>query len=81
MPESSGLGVLDGSFDGGRHWREVLSLRNGGEGWSDFGFTTPRQGVAVEAGAPTAPTGVGRESRLFQTRDGGRHWHLVRFSP
>ncbi len=55
MPESSGLGVLDGSFDGGRHWREVLSLRNGGEGWSDFGFTTPRQGVAVEATLPATP--------------------------
>jgi len=61
------------STDGGRHWaRGTLSRDDGGLGWNDFGFTTARQGVAVE-GRPAFG------SALWITRDAGAHWHKVVF--
>lgn len=69
---SSGATWLYVSTDGGRHWRTNLQLDDGGKGWSDFGFTTASQGVAVE-GLPV--TG----SHLYITYDAGRTWHRVTF--
>ena len=69
---ASGASFLYGSFDGARQWRSVLTLFDGGLGWSDFGFTTATQGVAVE-GRPPQP------SRLWMTRDGGHTWSAVAF--
>jgi photosystem II stability/assembly factor-like uncharacterized protein len=69
---SSGATWLYVSSDGGRRWHKALNLDDGGKGWSDFGFTTAEQGVAVE-GAPQ----IG--SHLYMTRNAGGSWHLVRF--
>jgi photosystem II stability/assembly factor-like uncharacterized protein len=69
---SSGATWLDVSGNGGRTWGETLRLFDGGLGWSDFGFTTPRQGVAIE-GTPV------QGSRMFMTWDAGRTWHKIRF--
>ena len=65
---ASGATELYGSFDGARHWHNVLGLDDGGLGWSDFGFTTASQGVAVEG-----------QHKLWMTRDGGHHWSAVTF--
>jgi hypothetical protein len=43
----SGATWLDVSGDGGRTWSTALSFDDGGLGWSDFGFTTPTEGVAI----------------------------------
>jgi hypothetical protein len=60
------------STDGGHHWHSSLSFADGGKGWSDFGFTTAVQGVAVE-GRPA----IG--SHMYITRNGGTSWHRVTF--
>jgi photosystem II stability/assembly factor-like uncharacterized protein len=60
------------STNGGRHWRTSLFLGDGGKGWSDFGFTTPTQGVAIE-GRPSSG------SKMFLTRNTGQTWHKVKF--
>jgi photosystem II stability/assembly factor-like uncharacterized protein len=69
---SSGATWLDVSGNGGRTWDETLRLFDGGLGWSDFGFTTPYQGVAIE-GNPV------QGSRMYMTWDAGRTWHKIRF--
>lgn len=69
---SSGATWLDVSGNGGRTWGETLRLFDGGLGWSDFGFTTPGQGVAIE-GDPVLG------SRMYMTWDAGRTWHQIRF--
>ncbi len=69
---SSAATWLYGSTDGGRHWHDSLTLDDGGKGWSDFGFTTATQGVAIE-GRPV------NGSHMYLTRDSGRRWHKVRF--
>ncbi len=68
----SGATWLDTSGDGGRTWGETLRLVDGGLGWSDFGFTTPCQGVAIE-GNPV------QGSRMYMTWDAGRTWHKITF--
>ncbi len=69
---SSGATWIYVSANGGRTWRDALTLDDGGKGWSDFGFTTARQGLAVE-GVPS----IG--SRLYLTWNAGRSWHPVQF--
>jgi photosystem II stability/assembly factor-like uncharacterized protein len=69
---SSGATWIYVSGNGGRTWRIALTLDDGGKGWSDFGFTTARQGLAVE-GTPSMG------SSLYLTRNAGRTWHAVRF--
>jgi hypothetical protein len=69
---SSGATWLDVSSNGGRTWGETLRLFDGGLGWSDFGFTTPGQGAAIEGN----PAGG---SRMYMTWDAGRTWHKIRF--
>jgi hypothetical protein len=63
---------LYASTDGGWHWRDGVTLGDGGLGWYDFGFTTARQAVAVE-GLPSLG------SHLWLTRNAGRTWHTVSF--
>jgi hypothetical protein len=69
---SSGATWLYASTDGGRRWRQNLTLDDGGLGWSDFGFTTATQGVAIEGN-----TVLG--SHLWMTTNAGRSWHKVKF--
>ncbi len=61
--------VLDGSFDGGTTWTQVLAIGDGQP--VDLGFTTADQGVVVVRAVGT--------SRLFMTRDGGHTWDPVAF--
>lgn len=72
LATSSGATWLDVSGDGGRNWTTALTIDDGGAGWSDFGFTTPVQGVAIE-GNPT----YGRH--LYMTWDAGQTWHQITF--
>ncbi len=69
---SSAATWIYASTDAGRHWRTNLFLGDGGKGWSDFGFTTATQGVAIE-GRPF------NGSHLYLTRNAGASWHKVRF--
>ena len=63
--------TLEMSFDNGASWKSVY--RHAGSGWSDLGFTTLTQGVAIVFGAQDH-----RNTMLF-TRDGGQHWAPVTF--
>jgi photosystem II stability/assembly factor-like uncharacterized protein len=69
---SSGATWIYVSDNGGRTWRNALTLDDGGKGWSDFGFTTASQGLAIE-GTPAMG------SVLYLTWNAGRTWHPVRF--
>ena len=64
--------ALEMSFDNGASWQSVY--RHSGSGWSELGFTTPAQGVAIVVGAP------GHLGTMLFTQDGGRHWAPVTFS-
>ena len=68
----SGATWLDVSGNGGRTWSQALRLLDGGLGWSDFGFTTPSQGAAIE-GNPA------QGSRMYMTWDAGLAWHALEF--
>jgi hypothetical protein len=72
LATSSGATWLDVSGDSGRTWSPALTINDGGAGWSDFGFTTPVQGVAIE-GNPT----YGRH--MYMTWDAGQTWHQITF--
>jgi len=60
------------SINAGHSWTTVFS--GTGSAWSDLGFTTAAQGVAIE-GAP----GTGTPTRLLMTFDGGASWAAVSF--
>jgi photosystem II stability/assembly factor-like uncharacterized protein len=64
---------LVASFDRAATWVTVFSGSPSG-GWQDLGFTSPTQGVVVEAGQGTQP-GV-----LLMTHDGGHSWVPVPFT-
>jgi hypothetical protein len=67
--------MLDVSSNGGHTWSTALYLEDGGLGWSDFGFTTPSQGVAIEHPAnPASGT-----STMYMTWDAGQTWHQITF--
>jgi photosystem II stability/assembly factor-like uncharacterized protein len=66
--DASGATVLEASFDGGRAWRTVLELTDGGAGWCDLGLTSASQGFAIE-----------ESGAMWMSRDGGRRWSRVRF--
>lgn len=70
---ASGASEIYASFDGGRHYKTVLELRNGGIGWRDLGFTTDDEGEVVQS--------YNSPGQLFMTRDGGHRWTVVRFNP
>jgi len=69
---ASGATWLYVSTDGGKRWHDGLGFADGGEGWSDFGFTTARQGAAIE-GTPA------EGSRMWLTRNAGKTWMRVAF--
>ena len=54
---------IEASSDGGRTWRDLFAVASGFASWSDFGFTTAVQGVAVL-----------QETALYMTYNGGRTW-------
>jgi photosystem II stability/assembly factor-like uncharacterized protein len=66
-------GRLVATFDGTATWGTVFK---GSQtlGWTDLGFTSPTQGVAVESDANL--TGAS----LLMTRDGGHTWAPVPFT-
>jgi photosystem II stability/assembly factor-like uncharacterized protein len=66
------------SQDSGRRWRTPLTQADGGLGWSDLGFTTPRDGVVVQGPARRDGGGV-RPGELLLSSDGGQTWHAVQF--
>jgi photosystem II stability/assembly factor-like uncharacterized protein len=72
MATFSALTLLDVSSDGGRTWSTALSINDGGLGWSDFGFTTPTQGAAIEGN-------VRFGSHMYMTWDAGQTWHQITF--
>lgn len=75
LATSSAATWLDVSSDGGHTWSTALYLHDGGLGWSDFGFTTPSQGVAIEhPGNPASGT-----STMYMTWDAGQTWHEITF--
>ncbi len=65
---ASGGGALVATLDGGKTWAQVYTLR--GATFTELGFTTAEQGVAI------ARMANGR-SHLVMTRDGGRTWAPV----
>jgi hypothetical protein len=67
---------LDVSGDGGTTWSTALTIQDGGVGWSDFGFTTPTQGVAIE-GYPGNP--ANGTSTMYMTWDAGQTWHQITY--
>lgn len=75
LATSSAATWLDVSGDGGNTWTTALYLRDGGLGWSDFGFTTATQGVAIEH--PTNP--AAGTSTMYMTWDAGQTWHPITF--
>jgi len=63
------------SRDGGRHWSTPLTFLDGGEGWSDLGFTTASDGVVIHGPARTDGGSVNFPGQVELTSDGGRTWH------
>jgi hypothetical protein len=62
---------LHGTFDGGRTWTTVWNA-TGGVTWSELGFTTKQQGVAVVEAE-------GGRGEVLLTMDAGHHWNPVSF--
>ena len=67
--DASGASLV-GSFDGGRTWSTVLSVR--AAAFADLGFTTATQGIVIT----TTESGAGT---LWMTHDGGRTWAAAAF--
>jgi photosystem II stability/assembly factor-like uncharacterized protein len=72
LATSSAATLLDVSGDSGRTWSPALFIDDGGLGWSDFGFTTPAQGAAIEGNSRFG-------CRMYMTWDAGQTWHQVTF--
>jgi len=72
LATSSAVTLLDMSGDGARTWSSALRIDDGGLGWSDFGFTTPTHGVAIEGNLRFG-------CRMYMTRDAGQTWHQITF--
>jgi photosystem II stability/assembly factor-like uncharacterized protein len=74
VPAQSGASWLYRTADGGHTWSAPFDKGDGGVGFSDVGFTTSTQGVAIygSAAGPSAP-------RLLMTRDAGVTWSAVSF--
>ncbi len=70
--QADGSAALIGTFNAAASWTAVTTLAGTGT-FSELGFTTDAQGVAI--GRPT-----GAASRLLMTRDGGRTWAAVGFA-
>jgi photosystem II stability/assembly factor-like uncharacterized protein len=76
VPAQSGASWIYRTSDGGHTWAAALDKGDGGVGFSDVGFTTPTQGVAMYG----RPDGMsGSPSALLMTRDAGTTWTAVSF--
>ncbi len=67
--QADGTTALIGRFNGASSWTTVATLAGTGT-FSELGFTTNAQGVAI--GHPT-----GAASQLLMTRDGGHTWTVI----
>ncbi len=67
LSNAGGSGLV-ASFDLGKTWTVVYAPKGAGS-FSELGFTTPQQGVAI--------TTAGSMSNLVMTRDGGHTWAPV----
>jgi photosystem II stability/assembly factor-like uncharacterized protein len=65
------------SDDGGTRWSVAYKVSDGGAAFSDLGFTTATDGVAVLGPAGTDGAGTGTVGRLLLTTDGGATWQAV----
>jgi hypothetical protein len=65
--------VLLGTFDGGFHWRVLITSGGSFDGWSGPLFLT------AETGFVAGPTHYA-PAHLYRTTDGGRTWRVIRFS-
>jgi hypothetical protein len=63
----------------GRQWTVPLSFSDGGEGWSDLGFTTASDGVVIHGPARTDGASANFPGQLQLTSDGGRTWQTAPF--
>ena len=70
--QADGSAALIGRFSSGGSWTAVATLAGSGA-FSELGFTTNAQGVAIAQAADGT-------SRLLMTRDGGRTWAPVGFA-
>lgn len=70
-PAADGKWQLESTFDGGHTWSAVTPEAD--YGWTDLGFTSPTQGVAVQT--PLNSTA----GALYMTFDGGHTWRQVNF--
>ena len=70
-PASDGKGQLESTFDGGRTWTVVTATAS--NAWTDLGFTSSSQGVAVQRRLDSSP------GALYMTFDGGHSWRQVNF--
>ncbi len=68
---NDGAAVLLATFDTGATWTTVKQAGNGR--WTDVGFTSTDQGVAVDIPADA------RAGALLMTLDGGHTWNAVAF--
>lgn len=70
----NGKGNIWRSFDGGQHWQNVL--KQPGTYFRSIGMIDARHGYAGNIGTDYYP-GVTDSTPLYETDDGGDHWHAV----
>jgi hypothetical protein len=76
---ASGASWLYYSPDGGARWLTVFTAGDGGAGFSDLGFTTTADGVAVYGPVYHNDNSYGLPGKLLLTSDGGASWTAVKF--
>lgn len=74
MAAASGASELYRTAGTDTHWATVLTLADGGAGWSDLGFTNADQGAVISG----PQNGAGA---IYLTDDGGATWHRSALSP
>jgi len=72
LANSSAASYIYRSTDSGHTWTTTVEFNDGGEGFSDFGFTTASQGVAIHGPRHD-------NAQLIISRDGGTTWNPVTF--
>jgi hypothetical protein len=76
---ASGASWLYYSPDGGARWLVAFQAGDGGAGFSDLGFTTAADGVAVYGPVYKNGDPYGMPGKLLLTSDGGASWTMARF--
>jgi photosystem II stability/assembly factor-like uncharacterized protein len=76
---ASGASWLYYSADGGVLWSVAYEGIDGGAGFSDLGFTTATDGVAVSGPVYQDGDSYGQPGKLLLTSDGGASWTAARF--